>query len=73
MYNSQGRHRGVCLGRAKCLATAAPAMKMTLSGGGGGGGGGGGDSNTTFFFQTCKFYPRNCHNGVEVLSSPQHD
>ena len=57
----QGRRQGVCLGRAKCVATAAPALKKSR------GGGGGGESDT--FFPTSKLVSQTCDNGVGVLSS----
>ena len=51
LVSEQGRRQCVCLGRAKCFATAAPALRKSLSGGGGGGG----YSDT--FFQTSTFPP----------------
>ena len=61
IIQGQGRRQGVCLGRAKCLATAARAQKFCASpekvaqrGGGGG---------------TSKKNPTNHHTGLGVLSS----
>ena len=60
----QGRRQSVCLGRAKCLATAKQAQKKKVAGGGGGGGGG-----TPTLFRLQKKIPKNYHNGVGVLST----
>ena len=62
-YLKQGRRQGVCLGRAKCLATAAPALKfcapaLKKSLGGGGGGEAWGLRHIYFFFSTSNFPPK---------------
>ena len=51
----QGRRQGVCLGGATYFATAAPALKKSLSGGGGGGGG---VLRHIFFFSTKFFWAK---------------
>ena len=56
----QGWRQGVCLGRAKCLATAARALKFW---------GGGGGSLRHIFSPPSHNFPQKYHNGVGVLSS----
>ena len=64
--NIQGWCQGVCLGRAKCLVTAA--LKCCASAekvaGGGGGGGGGGNLWHIFFPRLQFFFSKDYDNGV---------